>query len=67
MKRQAALLLLNYMVSYHHYNAFEFLYNSHLGMKDDLTNKIVGSIRAKGGFPLVVKVSHIRPLSKDSC
>lgn len=25
-------------------------------MKDDLTNKIVGSIRAKGGFPLVVKV-----------
>jgi proline dehydrogenase len=27
-----------------------------LGMKDDLTNKIVGSVAAKDGFPLVVKV-----------
>lgn len=26
-------------------------------MKDDLTNKIVGSIRAHEGFPLVVKVN----------
>lgn len=29
---------------------------SYLGMKDDLTNKITGSIRTEGGFPLVVKV-----------
>jgi proline dehydrogenase len=26
-------------------------------MKDDLTNKIIGSITVEGGFPLVVKVS----------
>ena len=28
-------------------------------MKDDLTNKIVGSVSSQGGFPLVVKVSEI--------
>lgn len=32
-------------------------------MKDDLTNKIVGSITAEGGFPLVVKVSSPCPNS----
>ncbi|OQE40323.1 hypothetical protein PENCOP_c006G03381 [Penicillium coprophilum] len=31
--------------------AFAQLY----GMKDDLTNKITGSVKAEGGFPLVVK------------
>jgi proline dehydrogenase len=32
-----------------------YLTNMSTGMKDDLTNKIVGSIQAEGGFPLVVK------------
>jgi hypothetical protein len=30
-------------------------------MKDDLTNKITGSITTEGGFPLVVKVSLSDP------
>ena len=29
------------------------------GMKDDLTNKITGTVMAEGGYPLVVKVSKI--------
>lgn len=29
------------------------------GMKDDLTNRITGTITADGGFPLVVKVRHL--------
>ncbi|XPS76579.1 proline dehydrogenase [Ascochyta lentis] len=36
--------------------AFAQLY----GMKDDLTNKITGSLTTDGGFPLVVKVSFVR-------
>jgi hypothetical protein len=28
-------------------------------MKDDLTNKITGSVTTEGGFPLVVKVTEI--------
>ena len=37
-----------------------------LGMKDDLTNRIAGSITAQGGFPLVVKVSNLlRPHGMD--
>lgn len=28
-------------------------------MKDDLTNRITGSLTADGGFPLVVKVSRM--------
>ena len=32
-------------------------------MKDDLTNRITGSLAVDGGFPLVVKVRHMyRPL-----
>ena len=30
-------------------------------MKDDLTNKITGSITSLGGFPLVVKVDDVVP------
>lgn len=37
--------------------------DSQLGMKDDLTNRITGSITTDGGFPLVVKVSLCAPNS----
>lgn len=33
-------------------------------MKDDLTNKITGSLTAEGGFPLVVKVHNYLPLDE---
>lgn len=30
------------------------------GMKDDLTNRVTGTVTAEGGFPLVVKVCQER-------